>query len=101
MKKFGFLGFLALIVVFANLEAEASDFVYVVEIKGEISASTRSMFEDSLIMAKEDSANALIVMLDTPGGRSDYMMDIIKQVNASPVPVIIYVSPQGAIAASA
>jgi membrane-bound serine protease (ClpP class) len=46
-------------------------------------------------------AEAVLIELQTPGGLSDSMRDIVEKIIASPVPVIIYVAPAGARAASA
>jgi membrane-bound serine protease (ClpP class) len=46
-------------------------------------------------------ADAVLIQLQTPGGLSDATRDIIEEIIASPVPVIIYVAPAGARAASA
>ena len=46
-------------------------------------------------------ADAILITLQTPGGLADATRDIIEEIIASPVPVIIYVAPSGARAASA
>ncbi|MFC1590980.1 nodulation protein NfeD [Thermodesulfobacteriota bacterium] len=51
--------------------------------------------------AEETDAECLVVMLDTPGGLDLAMRDIIKKMLSSRVPVIVYVAPGGARAASA
>ncbi len=51
--------------------------------------------------AEARGATALIVELDTPGGSIDSMNRMVESIRASQVPVIVYVSPRGAMAASA
>jgi membrane-bound serine protease (ClpP class) len=51
--------------------------------------------------AEDDGAAALIVQLDTPGGLSSAMDDMIDDILESDVPVVVYVAPRGARAASA
>src|SRR5690606_18463861 len=51
--------------------------------------------------ARSEKASALIVRLDTPGGLVSSTREIIKTMVASPVPIIVYVAPSGARAASA
>src|SRR5262249_43799239 len=51
--------------------------------------------------AQHSHADALLIELNTPGGLMSSMHEIIEKVLASPVPVIIYVAPSGAHAASA
>ena len=46
-------------------------------------------------------ADAILIQMQTPGGLADATRDIIEQIVASPIPVIIYVGPSGARAASA
>ena len=72
-----------------------------VNIKAEINPSTERIFEDAIKEAVSQNASALIIQLDTPGGAGDSMMHIIQLIDQSQIPVIIYVAPQGAMAASA
>uniref|UniRef100_A0A7C4AJN9 Nodulation protein NfeD n=1 Tax=Thermodesulfovibrio aggregans TaxID=86166 RepID=A0A7C4AJN9_9BACT len=51
--------------------------------------------------AHEMNAEAVIIQLDTPGGLDTSMRSIVKEILNSQVPVIVYVSPKGARAASA
>ena len=51
--------------------------------------------------AKQTNADAVLIDLNTPGGLLDSTRDIIQKILASPVPVIVYVTPTGARAASA
>jgi len=75
--------------------------VYLIKVKAEINPSTERIFEDAINEATSEDASALIVQLDTPGGAGDSMMRIIQLIDQSLIPVIIYVAPQGAMAASA
>ncbi|MBU7032402.1 MAG: nodulation protein NfeD [Theionarchaea archaeon] len=78
-----------------------SNTVYLIKISAEINPSTERVFEKAIEEAGMHNASALIIQLDTPGGAGDSMMQIIQSIDLSPVPVIIYVAPQGAMAASA
>lgn len=55
----------------------------------------------SMEKAVESGAKAILITMDTPGGLDTSMRQIIKKIIASPVPVIVYVTPGGARAASA
>jgi membrane-bound serine protease (ClpP class) len=55
----------------------------------------------SIDAAVSEKAEAIVIELDTPGGLDASMRDIVKKIIASEVPVIVYVSPSGARAASA
>ena len=51
--------------------------------------------------AAETNADAVLIWIDTPGGFGDSMREIVDHITASRVPVIVYVAPTGAHAASA
>lgn len=75
--------------------------ILVLEVKGVIDPPIASYVLRGIQEAKERSAEALILSLDTPGGLDDAMRNIIQGILSSPVPVVVYVSPSGARAASA
>jgi membrane-bound serine protease (ClpP class) len=72
-----------------------------VEIKDAISPATREFFLRTLERAEEQEAALLVLILDTPGGLSDSMRDMIKGILNARIPVVTYVAPSGAHAASA
>jgi membrane-bound serine protease (ClpP class) len=57
--------------------------------------------ERGLTSAEQQNAEALIFMLDTPGGSVDLMNEFVQVIRTSSTPVVVYVAPQGAIAGSA
>ena len=78
-----------------------SDDVYVARLDGIIAPSTAEFIVGAIKKAEEGRAQAIVIELDTPGGLDLSMRVIIKEILRSPVPVIVYVSPSGARAASA
>jgi membrane-bound serine protease (ClpP class) len=75
--------------------------VYDIKIQGVIGPPVAQFVIESLKKATEADAQALLVLLDTPGGLDTSMREIIKAIMDSKIPVIVYVYPQGARAASA
>jgi membrane-bound serine protease (ClpP class) len=73
----------------------------VIAVDGAIGPATAEYVVRSLQAAERDNAAAVVLRLDTPGGLDSAMRSIIRAVLASPVPVIGYVAPAGARAASA
>ena len=66
-----------------------------------IQAATAERIERALDQASAQRADAVLIELDTPGGVMGSMNEIMQKIIASPVPVIIYVTPSGSRAASA
>ena len=75
--------------------------VYTIEVDGIINPATSKFIVDSIDQAIQQGAQCLIIQLDTPGGLMDSMRMIVKKELASTIPIIVYVAPSGARAASA
>jgi membrane-bound serine protease (ClpP class) len=75
--------------------------VYTIEVDGIINPATAKFIVDSIDQATQQGAQCLIVKLDTPGGLMESMRTIVKKELASSIPIIVYVAPSGARAASA
>jgi membrane-bound serine protease (ClpP class) len=84
-----------------TLFSDSGSGVMVVTVQGVINPVSSEFMEKSIEKAHESGVDALVVELDTPGGLDTSMRSIIKAMNASEIPVIIYVAPPGARAASA
>jgi membrane-bound serine protease (ClpP class) len=75
--------------------------VLAVEFDNDVNPVTADYVTGEIERANEDGYAAVVILLDTPGGLSDSMKEIYEAELASKVPVIVYVSPDGARAASA
>lgn len=96
-----------ILAAFAALGGEASHAqddatkVTLIEIDGVIDPQVGAYVTRNIDQAAEDGAAAVLITIDTPGGLDEPMRDIVKSIANSPLPVITYVSPSGARAASA
>jgi membrane-bound serine protease (ClpP class) len=75
--------------------------VLAVEFDNDVNPVTQDYVTDEIARANKDGYDAVVILLDTPGGLSESMRKIVKKELASKIPVIVYVSPNGARAASA
>jgi membrane-bound serine protease (ClpP class) len=75
--------------------------VLAVHLDNDINPVTQEYLENAVDRAEDEGFEAVVILLDTPGGLSSSMRGIVKRFLASEVPVIVYVSPPGSSADSA
>ncbi|OGW35912.1 MAG: serine protease [Nitrospirae bacterium GWD2_57_9] len=75
--------------------------VHVITVDAVIAPGITEFITRSIEKAAEAGAEAIIIQLDTPGGLVDSMREIVKRMMVADIPVIVYVGPSGARAASA
>lgn len=97
MLRIRFVVVLALICL---AEAASAQIVKLV-LNDTIQPVTKEFVERAIDSAAQQHAQAVLIELSTPGGLVDSTREIIEKILSSPVPVIVYVSPSGARAASA
>jgi len=90
-------GALWMVLAFAAAAPRAA----LLEIEGPIGPATSGYFEKAQAKAIAAGVDVIVLRLDTPGGLDSAMRGIIKNILASPVPVVAWVGPGGARAASA
>ena len=84
-----------------NAAGAAKGDIYIVEVADAISPAVAEFINSSIAKAEKEEAACVIIELDTPGGLAESMRIIIQSILGSKVPVVVYVSPPGARAASA
>jgi membrane-bound serine protease (ClpP class) len=81
--------------------ASAAAPVSLIELDSAITPVTVRLLANAIDRAQAEGAQALIVQLNTPGGLERSMRSMVQSILGSPIPVIVYVAPAGARAASA
>ncbi|HBG91980.1 MAG: serine protease [Nitrospirae bacterium GWF2_44_13] len=100
-RTLAFLTFLSFFLSAPLFSQEQKKDVLVLTVNGIINPASAEYIGKSIKRANEQKAEAVVIELDTPGGLDTSMRDIVKDIIGSEVPVIVYVSPSGARAASA
>ena len=91
-----------MVVALMSIGAQAATSTIVVfDVKGIINPVMADFVSRGIEEAEERKATVCIIQMDTPGGLDTAMRDIIKDIVNARVPVVVYVSPSGARAASA
>src|ERR671924_1067424 len=85
----------------ATLETTAEHTIYVHSVEGVINPVIVEYMLESLDRARQENAGVVIFQLDTPGGLVESTRLIVKALLNAEVPVVVYVAPSGARAASA
>jgi len=85
----------------SSTEERAAPLVLDLKLDGEVEPVLATYIDEGLADAAQRKASLVLISMDTPGGLSDSMKDIIQHILGSPVPVAVYVSPTGARGASA
>ncbi|BBO89004.1 NfeD family protein [Desulfosarcina ovata] len=75
--------------------------VYLVTLSGAVTPATADFMADAIDQAGEAGAGCLVILLDTPGGLVESTRQMVMAIYDSRVPVVVYVAPSGARAASA
>lgn len=91
----------ALVLAGALMAETGPDEVPVIVVQDSINPATADWVEAALEDAADDGAKLAIIAIDTPGGLDESLREIVQDIFAAPMPVAVYVSPQGARAASA
>ena len=75
--------------------------VYLIVVDAGINPATADFIHEAIADANRDAAAALVIELDTPGGLLESTKVIVKDLLGAPLPVVVYIAPSGAGAASA
>ena len=85
----------------ADEHAASAPIVSVLHIDGDVEPILATYLDQGLSDAAQRHATLVVITMDTPGGLSDSMKDIVQHILVSSVPVAVYITPTGARGASA
>ena len=94
------LGFISLAST-ASAETQAGPLVLELKLDGAVEPILATYIDEGLADAAKRNAALVLITMDTPGGLSDSMTDIIHHILDSPVPIAVFIAPDGARGASA
>lgn len=94
------VAFALMVVVMASASNTRAD-VLQLQIDDQITPASAELITAAIARAEREGSAALIIKLNTPGGLDSSMREIISRMDSSRVPVVVYVAPSGARAASA
>lgn len=101
------LGATLLLILFAIFQPvnaqqnQSGPLVLVLTAEGPLTPAMAGYIERGIQIADSDAADLIILQLNTPGGAIVLMNEIVQIIRASDIPVVVYVSPRGAMAGSA
>jgi membrane-bound serine protease (ClpP class) len=101
LARLSFVAGLARLLVVPSLADDGAPTVYVLPTSGTVDQIMSGYLRDGIAKAQRDGAAAVLVELNTPGGDLTATRDIVTTFLTAPLPVIAWVGPQGARAASA
>lgn len=101
MKRLMLAIFILMILLPAASFAGSVKPVHVLYIDGQIDPAVADYIKNGINRAEDERAQAVLIIMDTPGGLLDSTKQMIQSFFSSKVPVIVYVAPSGAWAASA
>ncbi len=101
LLRWNLLFFLSLMLLMAAFPARSRADVLKISINDTIHPITEEFIERAIDEAKAHNDQAVLIELQTPGGLLESTHNIIEKILASPVPVIVFVTPSGSRAASA
>ncbi len=101
LSVFSALTLFACLMLSGASDSTTPPLVLEIKLNGEVEPILATYIDEGLADAAQRHAALVLITMDTPGGLSDSMTDIIHHILDSPVPVAVYVSPDGARGASA
>ncbi len=105
IRRFGILIIIALTLIPAailqEISATPASLVYTIQVNDMVTSGTAAYINRAIKEAEKNDAEVLVIILNTPGGLLSSTLDIVKAISNASVPVITYVTPRGAISASA
>jgi membrane-bound serine protease (ClpP class) len=92
---------LSLCLAIPSVQAQSESGVLVLTLDGPLTPAMTEYISRGIEIAEREGVQLVVIQLDTPGGSISIMQEIVSAIRNSNLPILIYVSPQGAIAGSA